>query len=488
MKLTAFFFCGCLFSSVGPPAAAAPHQVSPAEPQADSPIQVSVAAGADVLLPCSRPGSAGFLAVEWTRVDGPSLVPSLVTVLVFRDGEELVKEKAADYVGRTHLMENGSLKLLGVRPRDSGTYSCVQVLRSGPPTKPVLVSLSVAQVSQVYMSIRRSPDDQLLVLCESSGWTPAPLVSLQDSGGRVLAAQTESSVGPDGLYAVSALVNVAAAGGSSPLVCKVEIPALGLANQEQLHITDDFHQDGLAGRLLLVVYFVVGSAATTAAVLVILPLQTIKKLRSVTQRLTAFCMTMISRDKEKGPEDYGDINYVETTGSSQVIPRKNEVDATGLEASHELAKGDLEEMNKYKQMIFSIGENLRVPPALIAAIISRQSRAGAALSSSGYGAHDADSFGLMQINKRYHAVKGGPFSEEHVDQGVTFLIQLIKTMKRTKPGWTTGDQLKGALACYISGEDRVLPLTSDQLDSVTPRGDFANDVVARAHWFSTQGF
>lgn len=49
----------------------------------------------------------------------------------------------------------------------------------------------------------------------------------------------------------------------------------------------------------------------------------------------------------------------------------------------------------------------------------------------------------VQINRHYHAVKGGAFSTEHLDQGTTFLIQLIKTMKRTNPDWTKEQQLKG---------------------------------------------
>lgn len=46
----------------------------------------------------------------------------------------------------------------------------------------------------------------------------------------------------------------------------------------------------------------------------------------------------------------------------------------------------------------------------------------------------------------------------------------------------------GALACYIAGEDRVIPLSFEELDSVTPNKDFASDVVARAHWFAQNGF
>ena len=47
----------------------------------------------------------------------------------------------------------------------------------------------------------------------------------------------------------------------------------------------------------------------------------------------------------------------------------------------------------------------------------------------------------------------------------------------------------GALACYIAGEDKVIPLERyEELDSVTPFHDFANDVVARAQWFTGKDF
>lgn len=47
---------------------------------------------------------------------------------------------------------------------------------------------------------------------------------------------------------------------------------------------------------------------------------------------------------------------------------------------------------------------------------------------------------------------------------------------------------QGALVCYISGEERVIPLEYENVDSVTPHGDFASDVIARAQWFDKNGF
>lgn len=59
----------------------------------------------------------------------------------------------------------------------------------------------------------------------------------------------------------------------------------------------------------------------------------------------------------------------------------------------------------------------------------------------------------VQINKHYHAIKGSAYSSEHIDQGVTFLIQLIKTMRRSRPGWTKEQQLRGG-ACRSKTRDQ----------------------------------
>lgn len=66
------------------------------------------------------------MAVEWSRVDGPSPL----TVHVLRNGEELVKEKAPEYLRRTAIMEDGSLKMLGVQLWDNGTYRYVTLIFS----------------------------------------------------------------------------------------------------------------------------------------------------------------------------------------------------------------------------------------------------------------------------------------------------------------------------------------------------------------------
>uniref|UniRef100_A0A7N8YF95 Uncharacterized protein n=1 Tax=Mastacembelus armatus TaxID=205130 RepID=A0A7N8YF95_9TELE len=194
--------------------------------------------------------------------------------------------------------------------------------------------------------------------------------------------------------------------------------------------------------------------------------------------------------------EYGDIHKVDTTGSLQQLNVNGQFTLFSSVKYETQQFGDVMEMNKIGPVFLRIIFYSGIHPALIAAIISRQSKFGEMLLPSGFGISDPNCFGLMQvdslhllphkINKNYHAVKGNPYSEEHMDQGVTFLIQLFKSMTRNKLDWNKEQRLKGALACYIAGEERVLPLLYEQLDTVTPGGDFANDVIARAQFFSQQ--
>lgn len=69
--------------------------------------------------------------------------------------------------------------------------------------------------------------------------------------------------------------------------------------------------------------------------------------------------------------------------------------AKGVEASYKLAEHDLKRMEQYRNIIMSAGRLKQMDPAVIAAIISRESRAGAALVD-GWGDH-GNGFGLMQV-------------------------------------------------------------------------------------------
>ncbi|KPP58167.1 Lysozyme g-like, partial [Scleropages formosus] len=177
---------------------------------------------------------------------------------------------------------------------------------------------------------------------------------------------------------------------------------------------------------------------------------------------------------------YGDIMKVDTTGASQKTARQDNLTVTGVEASHLLAKADLSRMNNYKDIITNVAHKLQIDRAVICGIISRESRAGAALVN-GWGDH-GNAFGLMQIDKRSHKNLEGLWnSEAHVRQGTQILVDFIKGVSVKFPKWPKEHVLKGGIAAYNFGIRNVQ--TYERLDIGTTNNDYSNDVVARAQWF-----
>uniref|UniRef100_A0A3Q2DEH5 Lysozyme g n=1 Tax=Cyprinodon variegatus TaxID=28743 RepID=A0A3Q2DEH5_CYPVA len=155
-----------------------------------------------------------------------------------------------------------------------------------------------------------------------------------------------------------------------------------------------------------------------------------------------------------------------------------------VSASEEMARMDLGRMNNYKSVIRKVGNDLGVDPALIAGIISRESRAGNALDD-GWGDH-GNGWGLMQVDKRHHTIVGAWNSEEHLRQGTGILVNFIKTIQKKFPGWSKEQQLKGGIAAYNFGDRNVQ--TYERVDVGTTGGDYSNDVVARAQFYKKNDF
>lgn len=71
----------------------------------------------------------------------------------------------------------------------------------------------------------------------------------------------------------------------------------------------------------------------------------------------------------------------------------------GKDASHKMAQIDLGRMKNYTNIIRRAGQHHDVDPALIAGIISRESRAGNQLKN-GWGDH-GKAWGLMQVESKH---------------------------------------------------------------------------------------
>ncbi|KTF85835.1 hypothetical protein cypCar_00044284, partial [Cyprinus carpio] len=95
------------------------------------------------------------------------------------------------------------------------------------------------------------------------------------------------------------------------------------------------------------------------------------------------------------------------------LSQQSQVNIMGVEASKKLA--DLARMENYKSMITNVGREKQMDPAVFAAIISRQSRAGATLED-GWGDHGY-AFGLMQVGgiSAYNAGVSTVSSYENID-------------------------------------------------------------------------
>ncbi|XP_073470805.1 lysozyme g-like isoform X1 [Aquarana catesbeiana] len=159
--------------------------------------------------------------------------------------------------------------------------------------------------------------------------------------------------------------------------------------------------------------------------------------------------------------------------------------SSGIEASEKLAETDLKRVNSYREKITSVSRKTGVDPAIIAAIMSRESRAGNALDANKWGDH-GNAYGLMQIDKRWHTPQGEWDSEEHILQATEILCNMFDAIKQNFPSWSTNQVMKGAISAYNAGPGNVISF--DTIDSRTTGRDYSNDVVARAKFYKKNGF
>lgn len=89
-----------------------------------SPGLVIAVAGEDAVLRCHSHRPLHVVTLEWSWFNDISQK----IVYAMHDGEELVKEKAPEYIGRTSLMSDGSLMLSKVQPQDNGSYRFIKLI------------------------------------------------------------------------------------------------------------------------------------------------------------------------------------------------------------------------------------------------------------------------------------------------------------------------------------------------------------------------
>lgn len=186
---------------------------------------------------------------------------------------------------------------------------------------------------------------------------------------------------------------------------------------------------------------------------------------------------------------FENINIItDATGASPKTARQDGLGYDGVRASEKMAEIDLQRMKKYKDKIISAGKKSEIDPALIAGIISRESRAGNVLKS-GWGDHGR-AWGLMQVDVSptggRHTPEGDWDSEEHLHQATRILVYFINQIRKKFGDWSEAQHLKGAIAAYNTGDGRVH--SYGKVDENTTGKDYSNDVVARAQWYKVHLF
>jgi peptidoglycan hydrolase-like protein with peptidoglycan-binding domain len=170
------------------------------------------------------------------------------------------------------------------------------------------------------------------------------------------------------------------------------------------------------------------------------------------------------------------LNRYQPSGASAATARQDGLSG-GVAASRRMAANDLPKLRQYADEFAAAGKKHGVPPALLAAIASRESRGGSALDRNGRG-DGGNGFGLMQVDRRYHSPAGGPYSAQHIDQAAGILKGMLNQVKAKHPDWSPEQQLRGAVAAYNSGAGNVQTIAG--MDRGTTGNDYSNDVWARA--------
>ncbi len=173
---------------------------------------------------------------------------------------------------------------------------------------------------------------------------------------------------------------------------------------------------------------------------------------------------------------------LETTGASKATAGQDGIKEGGVGASEKLAKTDKSRVAAYAKIFIKLGSEKGLPPALLAAIASRESRGGNILDANGFGDH-GNGFGLMQVDKRYHDISGGAYSEDHIRQAAGILADYFEQVQKNFPNWTRAQQLRGAVAAYNSGVGNVKTL--ERMDVGTTGNDYSADVWARARYYAS---
>ncbi len=178
-----------------------------------------------------------------------------------------------------------------------------------------------------------------------------------------------------------------------------------------------------------------------------------------------------------------------TRGASAKTAKQDGL-VTGRRASDQMAKTDLaymesHEMKGHGHWFKDVGMRYNLPPAILAAIASRESRGGTLLDSTGHSTDPRNKgYGLMQIDAgaHDHPEKHSPYSKAHIVDAARILKNDLAQVKKDHGNWSEAKQLQGAVAAYNFGTKSVV--TQAGIDKGTTGGDYSSDVWERARYLA----
>ena len=183
----------------------------------------------------------------------------------------------------------------------------------------------------------------------------------------------------------------------------------------------------------------------------------------------------------------GTLNQIlfeyEPTGASDRTARQDGLPQRGihgLAASEAMAETDKGRVEQLKDKFLAAGTAENLPPALLAAIASRESRCGNVLSQKGYG-DGGHGFGIMQVDDRSWSAdtSEGPKGLAHIRQAAGILALKLNSTQHVQ-GLDAVLSLVTAASRYNGGNG--LPAPNSDLG--TTGGDYGNDVWARARYYA----
>lgn len=148
---------------------------------------------------------------------------------------------------------------------------------------------------------------------------------------------------------------------------------------------------------------------------------------------------------------------------------------------------------RYQKDAILLGKKWHVPPALILALMNRETRFGHLLVDGWGDQHHG--FGILQVDNRSATPVGGPYSLEHMNQAMSIFAGKEAEIRAAHPSWTKPQQLAGATAAYNAGASGIVtqptsPSTWQSMDQGTyadypgSGGDYSRDTWEMARWYA----